>query len=203
MPLKSLTDLLDKASHLAIFCAWDSSPHLPVTPQQCNRCGLVLAETHLFTEVCIIDCLCIISVVNIIIISICTFYNFPGPGDVWLSLRGTTYQNNSCVALEDIGNSNTDSLLCRTNSTNCCRSSDSNSGNALGHWFFPNGTKVPTGTTKSDLDLHRTRGKMVVRMHRRRGGEEGIYRCEIPDSTDVTQIIYIRLYTASVGECYR
>ena len=129
-------------------------------------------------------------------------FNFPGAGDVWFSLGGTTYQNNSCVALEDIGSNNADSLLCRTNSTKCCRKSDTNSEIALGRWFFPNGTIVPSETTKPDWDFHRTRGKMMVRMHRRRGGVEGIYRCEIPDSTNVTQTIYIGVYTASVGECY-
>ena len=39
-------------------------------------------------------------------------------------------------------------------------------------------------------------------MHRRRGGEDGIYRCEIPDAenVDVTQSIYIGVYSASTGE---
>ena len=51
--------------------------------------------------------------------------------------------------------------------------------------------------------FHRTRGQMVVRMHRRRGGEGGIYRCEIPDSTSTNQTIYIGVYTvynSSTGE---
>ena len=39
-------------------------------------------------------------------------------------------------------------------------------------------------------------------MHRRRGGEDGIYRCEIPDSMNVTQTIFIGVYTASSGELY-
>ena len=37
-------------------------------------------------------------------------------------------------------------------------------------------------------------------MHRRRDGVEGIYRCVIPDSTNVTQTIYIGVYTARNGE---
>ena len=32
VPLKNSTELLNKASHLTAFCAWDSSPHLPVNP---------------------------------------------------------------------------------------------------------------------------------------------------------------------------
>ena len=31
---------------------------------------------------------------------------------------------------------------------------------------------------------------------------EGIYRCEIPDAMNVTQTIYIGVYSASIGEWY-
>ena len=37
-------------------------------------------------------------------------------------------------------------------------------------------------------------------MHRRRGGEKGIYYCEIHDSMNVMQTIYIGVYTAGTGE---
>ena len=40
-------------------------------------------------------------------------------------------------------------------------------------------------------------------MHRRRGGENGIYHCEIPDTAGVYQIIYIGVYTAGAGEWYK
>ena len=33
-------NLLDNASYLTAFCAWDSSPHLPVTPAQLMRPGM-------------------------------------------------------------------------------------------------------------------------------------------------------------------
>ena len=39
-------------------------------------------------------------------------------------------------------------------------------------------------------------------MNRRRGGVDGIYRCEIPDSRNDTQTIYIGVYTAGSGEFY-
>ena len=124
------------------------------------------------------------------------YSNFPGAGDVWFSLNGTTYQNNSCVALEDIGNSYEDSLLCKTNLTACCQQQDSSS--PLGNWFFPNGTQVPNND--GQWDFYKTRGYMVVRLNRKRGGVEGIYRCEIPDSMNVIQTIYIGVHTASSGE---
>ena len=114
--------------------------------------------------------------------------SFPGASDVWFSLKGTTYQNNSIMILEDIGEGG-DALLCVTD---CCNSQ------GLGNWFFPNGTRVPSGGNM--WDFYRNRDQLVVRMHRRRGGVEGIYHCKIPDTMNVTQTIYIGLYSATTGE---
>ena len=115
-------------------------------------------------------------------------------------LRGTPYQNNSIVTLEDIGTVG-NALLCITNYTACCRPPYTG-GPALGNWFFPNGTVVPseTPTSGEKWDFFRTRDQMMVRLHRRRGGVEGIYRCEIPDAMHVIQTIYIGVYSANTGE---
>ena len=113
-------------------------------------------------------------------------------------LNGTTYQNNSIVTLEDIGEDDS-ALLCITNQTTCCQTSDTEDVAGLGNWYFPNGSRVPS--ERNQWEFFRTRGEMVVLMHRRRGGEEGIYRCEIPDGMTVTQTIYIGVYSASTGEC--
>ena len=102
------------------------------------------------------------------------------------------------MTLEDIGD-NGDGLLCMTNFTACCQDPcTGENGSGLGNWFFPNGTKVPS--TGGQGDFHRTRGQMVVALQRRRGGEEGIYHCKIPDSTNIVQTIYIGVYTANTGE---
>ena len=122
----------------------------------------------------------------------------PGAGDVWFSLRNVTYQNNSNVTLEDIGEGGDDALLCRTNLTACCRPSYSGAGSATGNWFFPNGSRVRGAGAQ--WDFHRTRGQMVVVLHRRRGGVEGIYSCEISDALNINQTIYIGVYTADTGE---
>ena len=122
--------------------------------------------------------------------------SFPGAGDVWFSLRNTTYQNNSIVILENIGEGG-DALLCMTNLTTCCRPSDG-SENVRRNWFFPNETRVPSSGLQ--WDFHRGRGQMVVRMQRRRGGAEGVYRCEIPDTFGFIQNIYIGVYSANTGE---
>ena len=118
--------------------------------------------------------------------------SFPGLGDVWFSLRGTTYQNNSLVTLEDIGEKD-DALHCVINKTECC--SGSNLSNAGRNWVFPNGTRVPS--TGDQWNFYRTRGEMVVLLNRRGGGEDGIYRCKIPDSMNVNQTIYVGVYSAN------
>ena len=97
------------------------------------------------------------------------------------------------MTLEDIGEGD-DALLCRTNSADCCQSPNIGSGSASGNWYFPNGTRV------ANHQFYRTRGNMTVLLNRRGGGEEGMYRCEIPDSTNVIQTIYIGVYTACAGE---
>ena len=119
----------------------------------------------------------------------------PGAGDVWFSLNGTTYQNNSLVTLEDIGENDT-ALLCMTNLTACCRTPYTDE--VLGNWFFPNETRVPSNN--NNTDFYRDGDQMVVRLKRRRDGMDGIYRCEIPDAMNVTRTIYIGLYTADTGE---
>ena len=97
------------------------------------------------------------------------------------------------MILENIGDSG-DALLCITSQTACRRSEDG----FLGNWFFPNGTKVPS--QGEQWDFYRSRDQMMVRLNRRRGGEEGIYRCEIPDAMNVTQTKYIGVYSATTGE---
>ena len=100
------------------------------------------------------------------------------------------------MTLEDIGEGGDDALLCITNFRSCCRPpyTDSIGQSAIGNWYFPSGSRVPSSGTQSEF--YRTRGHMVVLMHHRRGGVEGIYRCEIPDAMNVTQTIYIGVYHA-------
>ena len=124
--------------------------------------------------------------------------SFPGgAADVRFSLNGTTYQNNSVITLEDIGEGS-QALLCITDQRNCCRNADSSMGVVFGNWFFPNETRVPSGDL--NWNFYRTRGPSVVRLQRRRGGAEGLYRCEIPDTLNITQSIYIGVYNESNGE---
>ena len=103
------------------------------------------------------------------------------------------------MILENIGEYDDDALLCITFQTACCRPPyTGDMVPSLGNWYFPNRTRVPS--SGAQWDFHRTRGQMVVLLQRRRGGVEGIYHCEIPDTFGFTQIIYIGVYSASTGE---
>ena len=105
------------------------------------------------------------------------------------------------MTLESIGEGD-DALLCLTDLHNCCTPPYTGEmGNAIGNWFFPNGTVVPS--SGNQWNIYRTRGHMMVHLHhRRRGGAEGMYRCEIPDAVNVIQTIYIRLYSADTDGEY-
>ena len=69
-----------------------------------------------------------------------SIHTSPNAGDVWLSLNGTTYQNNSLVTLEDIGEDD-DALYCMSNLTACSKPTNNTSG--LGNWFFPMELEFP------------------------------------------------------------
>ena len=119
-------------------------------------------------------------------------YLFPVGSDVNFSLNSTAYHNNSIVTLEKIGEGD-DALLCVTNQTDCCRF-----GSTKGNWYFPNGSRV--ASSNAEQDFYRDRGQSVVHLKRRRGGVDGIYRCEILDSLNDMQSIYIGVYSARTGE---
>ena len=58
-----------------------------------------------------------------------------------LVLNDTVFPNHGLVLLEDIGESDAQSLLCLTNHTDCCQPPQ-NPGGEIGNWFFPNGSWV-------------------------------------------------------------
>ena len=113
--------------------------------------------------------------------------------------RGTTYQNNSLVTLEKLGEG-ASGLYCITNDTDCCTKAfiRENGVGVFGNWYYPNGTRVASKGV--EWDFYRTRGLSVVRLFRRRGGDMGIYRCQLPYVTNDTAYLYIGVYTVSTGE---
>ena len=113
--------------------------------------------------------------------------------------RGTTYQNNSLVTLEEFGKGD-NALHCITNDTDCCTKAfiRENGVEVYGDWYYPNGTRVKSSGV--EWDFYRNRGLSVVRMLWRRGGDVGIYRCQLPYVTNDTAYLYIGVYTANTGE---
>ena len=106
------------------------------------------------------------------------------------------------MILEDIGEGD-DALLCMTNQTACCHHHIVGMRHSMGNWFFPNGTRVPgrivNATSGEMWGFYRDRGQMAVHLNHRRGGVEGIYHCEIPDTFGFIQTLYI---TVRSGEWY-
>ena len=104
------------------------------------------------------------------------------------------------MTLESIGEGD-DALLCVTDLRNCCRHPYTGEiGIAVGNWFFPNGTVVRSNGNQ--WDIYRTRGHMIISLHHKKGGVNGIYRCEIPDTMNIIQTMYIRLYSADTDGEY-
>ena len=100
--------------------------------------------------------------------------------------------NNSFIFRGNISESPNDSLRCVTNNSDCCN-------NGQGNWYDVTGGEVHQGPD-GDSNLYVTRGDGVVYLNRRRGGQSGMWRCDIPDSNGVQQSIYIYLGTSATGE---
>ena len=120
-----------------------------------------------------------------------------------LVLNGAIIPNHSFVLLDNIGEFH-ESLLCLTDLLYCCRSPYFYY--ALGDWFYPNETVVPNRIINEQglqWEFFRTRGQMVVLMHRRRGGVTGIYRCDIPGlfhhPYEDPVRLYVGVYAANTG----
>ena len=119
-------------------------------------------------------------------------------GGVYLSLNGTAIANNGYVAVDDIGEGDAAALLCHTDKVDCC--TDMMRQTRAGEWYFPNGTRVGTFGGFQD-EFYRNRGTQVVRLNRRQGTftERGLFRCEVPDSDNVTQSVYINIGMLSIS----
>jgi len=115
--------------------------------------------------------------------------------DVWITLNGVTYANNSIVTNTDIGTGSA-ALVCTTTYGPCCFSINRGT-----EWYFPNGNQVPNNPS---LPYRRTRGTnpgRVILSHNYENTITGIFHCDIPDASGVLQSLYIGIYTSTTGEC--
>ena len=101
-------------------------------------------------------------------------------------IREVNLTNNSYILFSNISRES-DALKCVTDSVNCCNDSD------VGNWRDERGRAVHQGADEATC-LYVTRGQGVVNLNRRRGctpETSGLWRCDIPDSSEVRQSIYI------------
>ena len=114
-------------------------------------------------------------------------------------MKDTPYLNNSVVALTAIGADN-NALICLTNFTACCSSSETGGTGSLGDWRLPDGSLVPGGASGSTASIIRTRGASAVLLHHRNNVlvPTGVFTCEVPDASGVLRFVYIYIYVGQV-----
>ena len=102
-----------------------------------------------------------------------------------------TYPNNSFIDRGVIGQDGS-ALRCVTDRVGCCSPSE-------GDWTDPEGGDVFEGVTGAST-VYVTRVTGEVRLNRIMGGDIGMWRCDIPDSSGDLQMLYIYLGDSSSGE---
>ena len=119
-------------------------------------------------------------------------------------MNGAIIPNHGFILLDSIGESN-ESLLCLTDFPACCRANYTDDKGHLGDWFFPNETMVPNMVLSmgDEWEFYRTRGRMMVFLHRRRGGVNGIYHCMVPDQSGDQLRLYVGVYTSNTGRYFQ
>ena len=102
-------------------------------------------------------------------------------------LNGTVYANGSVIQASDIGSSEK-CLRCITDKTDCC-----GRPNRAGQYFYSDDSQVRTQGAGDPL--YRGRGVQHICLHRRGTGSIplGTYRCNIPDSNDEDQNLFITI----------
>ena len=117
---------------------------------------------------------------------------FQAAEGVQLSLTGAPIANNSYVDIDDIGEGAA-ALLCHTNKTDCCVGQ-----NRAGEWHFSCNQDMKVGilgySPLASSLFYRNRGQSVVRLNRRGNpSQRGCFRCEVPDASNVDQIIFVNI----------
>ena len=99
---------------------------------------------------------------------------------------GRILTNNSYIYYANISDGDS-ALKCVTDSKNCCNDSH------VGNWTDERGRAVQQGADEATC-LYVTRGHGVVSLNRKSDcipERSGLWRCDIPDSNEVMQNIYI------------
>ncbi len=104
--------------------------------------------------------------------------------------------NHGVVDLEEITNGS--DLFCITNTTACCRGTNTGMMGARGFWYFPNGTEV-----LKISGFSRFRGTSFIALTKAIGPTPspptGLYHCVIPDSNGQNVTLFAGIYPNEHG----
>ena len=106
--------------------------------------------------------------------------------------------NNSIVSFEDITGGN--HLFCLTNTTECCKKSQTPGDRPAGFWFRPNDTRVPNHGNPFNVD--RGRGFAALNYSGLGTGLSGLYHCVIPDSNGMNVTLVAGIYPNGQGTIF-
>ena len=118
----------------------------------------------------------------------------------YLTFMGNNITNHSYVDLNTVGSITSRESLrlqCRTDLTTCCSGAQ---GPDRGHWYFPNGNRLPIYDYNNIPVLSESRGPQRVIVYRHGdSGTSGIYRCDIEtiaaNNNNGRVSLFVGLYT--------
>lgn len=119
-----------------------------------------------------------------------------------LESNSQSVPSNALLLLTDIGEESSSLLRCLTNRSDCCDAISTGS-TGIGNWVSPLGANLSSlADTPTDVDLYQDRRPRGVDLLRRNSATspEGIYRCDIPSSSNQTDMVYVGLYLEGNGE---
>ena len=116
---------------------------------------------------------------------------------VGLIHHGEVVLNNSYILVDEI-NESLGALMCVTDKVDCCRGNGIDASSPQGGWHYPNRTSLSSMGT-----LYQERSTSVVRLLRSNGLVPfGLYRCTIPDKSNVDHSLYVGIYSSTEGTLY-
>ena len=123
--------------------------------------------------------------------SIIYFCTLVGVGFI---LNGAMRENNSVVAWTEIGEG-ADALMCLTDKTDCC---DSTEPIGASSWYHPIGGTI--SHTMSNEPYYQTYRKSSILLEHQSGNVptvNGVFHCEVVDNNGMMQRLYIGIYPSS------
>ena len=103
------------------------------------------------------------------------------------------------VTLTDIGEDRA-ALFCLTDRAACCRGRDTGAS-GRGMWLLPDGSPIVQKLGAVAGMFYRSRGASAVLLHRDNTtmGPSGVFTCDIPDSGDLPQQVFVGIYPPDAG----